>query len=130
LYDYEKLFISKMARLRGSGVEFETLAREALSGKFGGAVDVLLKDLSAEALRNPEDFVREMSKIFGRGALGVFEPIVRYVELGMYGQKQDSPILQLLREIGPASGNASSNGILLHVHRVKDEQDNYADNAN
>jgi len=126
--DYEKLFVSKMARLRGSGISFETLAREALSGKFGGAADVLLRDLSAEAKGNPQYFVKEMSRIFGRGAEGVFEPIVRFVDLGLYGQSEDSPTLQLLREIGPAGGSSSPR-ILMHEHRVKDEQDNYAEDA-
>ena len=81
--DYEKSFVMRMRRLRGAGVDFEALAREALVGKFGGATEVLLRDLSPEALINPDLFVKELSKIFGRGAMGVYEPIVNYFYIGL-----------------------------------------------
>jgi len=128
--DYEKLFVSKMARLRGSGIDFESLAREALTGKFGGATDVMLRDLSPAALREPEYFVKELSGIFGRGAVAIYEPIAKYVELGLYGPRQDSPVLSLLHQLGESHDTArESNPILLHEHRIKDEQENYADDA-
>ena len=119
-----------MGRLTNAGIDFEDLAREALTGKFGGATDVLLRDLSPTALREPEYFVKELSRIFGNGAMGVYEPIVKYVDLGLYGSKRDSPVLGLLRQLGPAQGeDPSTNRAFLHEHRIKDEEGNYADNA-
>ena len=128
--DYEKSFILKMQRVRGAGIDFEALAREALVGKFGGATEVLLRDLTPQALNNPEEFIRELTKIFGRGAMGFCEPIVRYVDMGLYSQAGDSPVLGLLRQLGPSSGTGEGNGgVLLHEHRIKDEDGNYPDNA-
>lgn len=130
LNDYEKSFVARMGRLASAGIDFEDLAREALTGKFGGATDVLLRDLSTVALREPEHFVKELSKIFGSGAMGVYEPIVKYVDLGLYGSKRDSPMLGLLRQLGPAQGeDPSANRYFLHEHRIKDEEGNYPDNA-
>ncbi|MDA4124078.1 MAG: hypothetical protein OK438_01315 [Thaumarchaeota archaeon] len=129
--DYEKTFILKTTRLRNSGVDFQELAREALTGKFGGAVDVLLRDLSGRALNEPEHFVREMSKMFGRGAMGVYEPIIKYVDMGLYGSSQAPPILGLLQQLGPAqSPTSGEKPVFLHEHRIKDEEGNYPDNAN
>jgi hypothetical protein len=130
LNDYEKLFILKMERMRGAGMDFEALAREALVGKFGGATEVLLRDLSPEALANPNMFVKKMSEIFGRGAMGVYEPIVKYVDMGLYSNARDSPVLALLGQLGPSIGGPAQGGKPLHGHRIKDEEGNYSDNAN
>jgi len=119
-----------MRRLRGAGINFEALAREALVGKFGGATEVLLRDLSPEALVNPDQFVKELSKIFGGGAMGVYEPIVRYVDMGLYSRGGDTPVLTLLRQLGSPVGGLSQGGLPLHDHRVKDEDGNYSDDAN
>ena len=96
--DYEKTFVLKMQRVRRAGIRFEPLAREALVGKFGGATEVLLKGVSQQALDDPEMFVKELSKVFGRGAMGVYEPIVKYVDMGLYSQPGVSPVLDLLRQ--------------------------------
>ena len=128
--DYEKSFVQKMQRLRGSGIDFEALAREALVGKFGGATEVLLRDLSPEALVNPGLFVKELSNIFGRGAMGVYEPIIKYVDMGLYKRGGDSPVLALLRQLGPSSGGPAQSGLPLHDQRIKDEDGNYAEDAN
>jgi len=131
LNDYEKSFVLKMQRVMRAGVGFEALAREALVGKFGGATEVLLRDLSTQALDDPELFVKELAKIFGRGAMGVYEPIVRYVDMGLYSQAPNSPVLSLLRQLGPSmSGGTVAGGVPLHEHRIKDEDGNYSDNAN
>jgi hypothetical protein len=130
LNEYEKSFVLKTERVKAAGVDFQGLAREALTGKFGGAADVLLRGLSPRALSEPESFVHEVSKIFGRGAMGVFEPITKYVDLGLYGSSQNSPILALLRQLGPATGADQAKPVLLHDHRVQDEQGNYSDEAN
>ena len=130
LNDYEKSFVFKMQRVGRAGIDFEALAREALVGKFGGATDVLLRDLSPHALNDPETFIRELTNIFGRGAMGVYEPIVRYVDMGLYSQAGNSPVLDLLRQLGPNEGAEAGRGLMLHEHRIKDEQGNYSDNAN
>ncbi|MGD0478175.1 MAG: hypothetical protein ABSB29_08430 [Nitrososphaerales archaeon] len=128
--DYEKSFVTKIGRLTNVGIDFEDLAREALAKKFGGAAEVLLRGLSTDALREPEHFVKELSRIFGRGAMGIYEPIVKYVDLGLYGSKRDSPLLEMLRQLGSAQGEVSSaKGILLHDYRIKDEEGNYPDTA-
>jgi len=130
LNDYERTFVFKMNRVQRAGINFEDLAREALVGKFGGATEVMLRDLSANALADPGLFVMELNGIFGRGAIAVFEPIVRYVDLGLYSQGGNSPILALLSQLGPALADGVTTGVLLHDQRVKDEDGNYADNAN
>jgi hypothetical protein len=130
LNDYEKTFILRMRRLRGSGIDFEALAREALVGKFGGATEVLLRDLSPGALSNPDLFVEELSKIFGRGAMGVYEPIVKYADMGLYSRGGDTPVLALLRQLGQSSAGPPEAGMPLHDHRIKDEDGNYSDDAN
>jgi len=119
-----------MGPLRKAGIDFEALAREALTGKFGGAVDVMLRGLSPDALKEPERFVNELSKTFGRGAVAIYEPITKYVDMGLYGPRQDSPVLGLLRQLGePQRGETESSTIFLHQHRIKDEDGNYPDNA-
>jgi hypothetical protein len=131
LNDYEKSFVLKMGRVQRAGIGFEALAREALAGKFGGATDVLLRDLSPQALDDPELFVRELNRIFGRGAIAVYEPMIKYVDMGLYSQTANSPVLALLRQLGPSLGaEGEGGGVLLHQHRIKDEQGNYSDNAN
>ena len=130
LNEYEKSFVVKMQRLSGAGIDFEALAREALVGKFGGATEVLLRDLRPEALIDPGMFVKELSKIFGRGAMAVYEPIVKYVDMGLYSNAGETPVLALLRQLGPTLNGPVQGGPLLHDHRVKDEQGNYSDNAN
>jgi len=131
LNDYEKSFILKMQRVRRAGIGFEALAREALVGKFGGATEVLLRDLSPQALDDPELFVKELTKIFGRGAMAVYEPMIRFVDMGLYSQTSDSPVLALLRQLGPSLITGTDmGGVPLHEHRIKDEEGNYPDNAN
>jgi hypothetical protein len=130
LNEYEKSFVLRTTRLKSAGIDFQELAREALVAKFGGAADVLLRDLSGRALNEPSYFVEEMSRIFGRGAMGFYEPIIKYADQGLYGRSQDSPILSLLRQLGPSlSANSSQDPVFLHEHRIKDEEGNYADNA-
>lgn len=128
--DYEKSFVLKIERVTRDGVDFESLTRQALGGWFGGATDVLLKDLSPSALREPESFVQEMSRLFGRGAMGIFQPITRFVDLGLYHHDGNSAMAELIGKLGPPQGNlADPKKILLHEHRIKDEQGNYPDNA-
>jgi hypothetical protein len=131
LNDFEKSFVQKIGRLARAGIDFEALARESLTSKFGGAADVLLRDLSPKAFAQPEYFVKELSAIFGQGADGVLEPIAKYADLGLYGTKHDTPILQLLQRMGPPpSMESNQNTVLLHDYRIKDEQGNYPDEAN
>lgn len=128
--DYEKSFVLKMRRLKSEGIDFQDLAREALTGKFGGAADVMLRGLGTDALREPEQFVGELARIFGRGAMGFYDPIVKYVDLGLYSPPQNSPMLGILRQLGPPKeGESDPNRALLHEHRIKDEEGNYPDNA-
>ncbi len=128
--DYERAFLLKTVRLSRSGVNFEELAREALSSKFGGATDVLLRGLSPEILADPNLFVKAMSKMFGRGALGIYEPIVKYVDLGIYGTGGSSPILELIRQLGPAAATGEERKLTpLHDQRIADEHGDYADDS-
>jgi len=130
LNNYEKSFILRTRRLKAAGIDFQDLAREALTAKFGGAADVLLRDLSSRALDEPEYFVQEMSRIFGMGAIGFLDPIIKYGEQGLFSPGMDSPALGLIRQLGPStSTDFYEDGIYLHEHRIKDEQGNYSDNA-
>ena len=129
--DYEKSFVLKMRRLKTEGIDFQALAKEALVGKFGGATDVLLRDLSTNAFREPELFVDELTRIFGRGAMGFYDPIIKYVDRGLFSPALNSPLLGILNQMGPPKeGESDPNRTLLHEHRIKDEEGNYPDNAN
>jgi len=130
LNDYEKVFVAKMMQLKKSGVAFEELAREALAAKFGGATDVLLRDLSPDARADPELFVKELSRIFGRGVMSVYEPIAKYVDFGLYSPRNQSPVLDLIQRLGPSQGGMGTDQrVSLHEHRIEDEGGNYADNS-
>ena len=126
---YERDFLVKATRVCKAGIRLEDLAREALTAKFGGAADVMLGGLSVETLSDPKLFVGAMSRIFGRGAMGIYEPIVKYVDLGLYGGQQSSPVLDLIRQLGPASTSEVTRTVPLHDQRVKDDEGNYADDA-
>jgi hypothetical protein len=116
-----------MSRLIKSGIDFESLARESLEGKFGGSADVLLRGLSPAALTQPEAFVRELTEMFGQGADGVLEPMSKYAEMGIYGTNLNTMMLRMLNRLGPPPAVATEReSILLHNHRVVDEQGNYA----
>jgi len=127
--DYERMFVDKMSQLKRAGIPFGQLAREALIAKFGGATDVMLRDLSPDAREDPELFVKELSRIFGGGVMSVYEPIVKYVDLGMYSPGGQSAVLDLIQRLGPPQGAIRPDGVGLHQHRIKDEEGNYADNA-
>jgi hypothetical protein len=130
LNDYEKSFVLKMRRLKTEGIDFQDLAREALTGKFGGATDVLLRGLSSDAFTEPERFVGELTRVFGRGAMGFYDPIVKYVDRGLYSPAQNSQMLGILHQLGPPKeGESDPNRTLLHEHRIKDEEGNYSDDA-
>ena len=127
--DYERAFLEKAVPVCRSGVDFGDLAREALEGKFGGATEVVLRDLTQEEMGSPILFVKAMSRIFGMGAAGFYEPIVKFIDMGLYTDGGSSPVLDLIRQIGPGEG---SGGALrpLHDHRVVDEDGNYSDESN
>ncbi len=130
--DYEKHFIARMGQLHLEGKGFEALVGEATTSKFGGAAEVILRDLSPSAVQNPKDFVRELSKTFGRGAIGIFEPILKHAELGLFPSKPHEPgVAELIGSRLERSGEGGSNPkeTPLHEHRVKDEQGNYPDEA-
>jgi len=128
--DYEKMFVAKMSPLKKLGISFEELAREALTAKFGGATEVLLRDLSPGARENPELFVKELSRMFGGGVMSVYEPILKYVDFGMYGPRGQSPVSDLIQRLGPPEGGMRTDGwVGLHQHRIKDEGGDYADNS-
>jgi len=128
--DYEKAFVVKMSRLKRAGIDLEALTREALTGKFGGATDIMLRGMSQEAMDDPQVFVKELSRTFGRGAIGVYEPIVKFVDMGLYSTSSSSPVLGLLSQLGPETRDSpSQEGVILHNHRVKDEEGNYSDNS-
>ncbi len=128
--DYEKAFLVRTVQLCRTGINFEDLAREALLAKFGGATDVLLGGLSQETLADPNLFVRAMSRMFGGGAIGIYEPIVKYIEMGLHGPRESSPVLDLIRLLGPPTDSLQQvEGVVLHDHRVEDEDGNYADDV-
>lgn len=129
--DFERAFLAKTVSLRGLGVTFEEVAREALEAKFGGATDVLLRDLGPGALVDPNLFVRAMSKMFGRGALGVYEPIMKYLDMGNFRLRESLAVADIARGLGPSAGpGGQKKTIPLHDQRIKDEQDEYAQDAN
>ncbi|HEV2225409.1 MAG TPA: hypothetical protein VGR56_01240 [Nitrososphaerales archaeon] len=130
--DYEKAFVERMSRLERGGVNFELFAKEAVEAKFGGAAEVVFRGLKGDAFMNPEVFVRELSRVFGRGAMGIYEPIMKQAERGMIASSSgnSSPYDSLLRQLGVPQGPAPVQGVMLHDHRVKDEEGNYSDNAN
>ena len=131
--DFEKSFVLQMDRLRHAGYDFEAGARQALEGKFGGASVVLLRDLSENAKRDPSVFVRELSRVFGRGSMGFLEPIAKYGQMGLFPPLRPGKhaIDGVLEDIGPGEGTGSEQELSgLHDQRIRDEDGNYADEAN
>jgi len=111
-----------------SGFDFEAGSREAVIGKFGGAADVILRSLTPEALREPRLFAEEMSGTFGKGSLGILEPIVRYANEGRFPRmNRTKSAAELLREIGPSGEAVNQLKNPLHDQRITDELENQAD---
>jgi hypothetical protein len=131
--DYEKSFVDKVSRFTASGIDFEVLAREAIIEKFGGAAGALFSDLRNGILKEPGLFAQEFSRKFGRGAIGFLEPIVKYAESGRYYENHAdrSNLLEIIHQIGPPGSQSEwQRKTQLHDHRIKDEQENYAEDAN
>jgi hypothetical protein len=126
----EKAFLSKSNWMVKSGISFEALAREALAAKFGGSSESILRGLSFEALARPESFLASMSRLFGNGAIAIYDPITKYIDKGLYTAEGYSPVLDLIRRLGvPKRGGQTAPGVFLHDHRVQDEAGNYPDNS-
>ncbi len=127
--EYEKAFISRMARLQRSGYDFGGGSRQALESKFGGAAEVLLRDLSEQARNDPTLFVTELTHTFGRGSIGFMEPVLKWADRGLFppatpAQSAYSTIASRLPEGGDGEEEET---IPLHEHRVKDDEGRYSD---
>ncbi len=75
--DYERTFVSQMEAASRDGTSFQTVSDAAIKHKLGdGPGEILLRSLSKAARVDPGYFVREVSKVFGRGAIGIYDAIV------------------------------------------------------
>ena len=119
---YEAAFVAKMSLLSRQGFDFERGARAALEAKFGGAADVLLRDMTEEERKEPGLFASELMKAFGRGAMGFLEPIRAYGDRGLFPRKGDREPFQMA--MGSPGGS-----LPLHDHRIRDEQGNFAEDS-
>lgn len=122
----------QMERLQNSGYDFQAGTRAALEGKFGGASDVLLRDLSEAAKSEPRRFAEELFRIFGRGSIGFLEPIAKYAQNGLFPptNRAESATDALLRQLGPGRGATAGPGPRpLHEWRIRDQEGKYPDEA-
>ena len=124
-------FLDRVDQLKVPDTNFAELARQALQSKFGGGGDALLGGFSQGTLGSPELFAAEMSSLFGRGAVQFFSIITRYYESGKFKPPQMPSFAdQLLGQLGrPPEGTSGPQMVPFHDFRIKDEQDNYPDNA-
>ena len=120
-----------METLKIGTTNFGELTRQALRSKFGGGGDALLQDISEDTLGTPELFAGEMSAMFGRGAVQFFSIITKFYESGRFMPPQKPTFAeQLLGQLGPApEGTSPPKMVPFHDFRIKDEEDNYPDNA-
>lgn len=119
-------FIARMRDVQGKGVDFELFAREALKETLGdGPSEVLFTSLGSAAKENPEYFAFAMSKMFAQGAEGIFEPMIKRADMGLFPHGAVDHVADLERYAleHPASGPASfhlDEARLAH-RRLKDE---------
>ncbi len=126
--DYEKTFVTRMNQLRREGYDFRGGSRAALEAKFGGAADVLLRDLSVSALLDPAHFATELSKTFGRGSIGFLQPIVKFADMGLFPRSSSvSPVGVINDGLPPSKGGPAGQGVPLHDQRIRDDESKYAD---
>ncbi len=125
---YEKIFISRMLKLQKEGFDFEAGARLALEAKFGGAAEVLLRDLSEQAKSDPTLFVQELSRTFGRGSAGFLEPAMKWADRGLFPHLSPDQMAHetIVSQLLP--GESREDRVApLHEHRVRDDQGKYSD---
>jgi len=126
-----RTFLDRVDQLKIPETNFAELAKQALESKFGGGGDALLRDFAQDTLNSPELFAGEMSALFGRGAMQFFTIITKFYESGRFKPPMMPGFAeQLLGQLGPPSEGASGPQMVpLHNFRIKDEEDNYPDNA-
>ena len=128
LNGYDAVFALKMGQLRKQGFDFEGGARAALEAKFGGAAEVLLRDMTEQERREPQLFASGLARAFGRGALGFLDPIVKYGDRGLFPRigASDNLATSLSKQL-PEGGEPASKSLPLHDQRIKDEDEKYSD---
>jgi hypothetical protein len=128
LKEYEEEFIKKMIAYRNRGVNMGELAREALTSQLGeGPAEILLLSIGRTAT-NPRLFAMEMTRMFGRGAISIFEPIVETMEEGLKRTAANSTLEAVAAGLTPGgAGYNPEETHLMHNYRNEDEQGNYGD---
>ena len=128
--DYEEDFVKKMIAYKRRGVDMNALAKEALAGQLGeGPAEILLMSLGDAANMNPKMFAIEMTRMFGRGAISIFEPIVDTMEQGLQrGELGPSALEAIAGGLTPTGAAYDGEDVrALHNFREEDEQGNYGD---
>jgi len=126
-----RTFVERVDQLKIPDSNFADLTRQALQSKFGGGGDALLRDFAVDTLNSPELFAGEMSALFGRGAVQFFTIITKFYESGRFKAPQMPSFAdQLLGQLGrQPEGTSGPQMVPFHDFRIKDEEDNYPDNA-
>jgi len=126
-----RTFLDRVDQLKIPETNFAELTKQALESKFGGGGDALLRGFGQDTLNSPEMFAGELSALFGRGAVQFFTIITKYYESGKFKPPMMPTFAeQLLGQLGPPPEGASGPQMVpFHNFRVKDEEDNYPDNA-
>jgi hypothetical protein len=78
---------------------------------------------------NPKAFALEMSRMFGRGAISIFEPIQQTMEMGLNSMGQGPSTLEAIAGgLTPTgAGFGPQDTAAMHTFRNEDEQGNYGD---
>ena len=131
----EKEFVERMESLSRS--EFETVVRYTLRKVLGDTPsEVMLMTLSGRALREPRVFVKALTELFGSGAQAVYLSIESYTDEALGRQREamsrEDPYSILAGAIERSGSQVRTEPEVrqpLHDHRVKDEFDEYASDA-
>jgi len=127
--DYERDFLFRINRLGISGPEFSSLAKETLREVMGEpGSSVVLYGMSKGDLESPERFAKELSTVFGGGAIPILKAIVVGALVGLEGQadpesRNTLPDAATLLE--ERYGIMAEKQAYLHDHRMKDEMAEY-----
>ena len=97
--DWELAFIAKMRGLQKSGIRFDRVLKITLPRLFGEESEILNSWVGEKAGRNPERFVRSVSKMWGPSAHSVIISLDRLTnDKGLFESKANDPPYKSLLE--------------------------------
>ncbi len=123
----EEAFVWKMEELSKKNVDFGEVASETLREVLGDTPSqVLYMMLGGAAMKRPPLFARGLSRIFGEGAVAIFNAIAMHADgdgHGRNGESQPSRYESIVQKLGTPSSKENRKASYLHDHRLKEDWD-------